>query len=353
MKMEMPLVSVVIVNFNGKKYLESCINSVLNCDYLNLEIIVVDNGSHDGSVELLEVISMSDSRIKFLKNEINMGPSVARNQGIREARGEYLAFLDNDTTVHPLWLGEALKIFNSDQLIGACQCKLLLLNSDTRLACDKFDYIGDYLSPYGFLVQKAEEGQVDSGQFDQISEIFAVKSAGMIVKAKVLEEVGLFDEDYFIYVEETDLCWRIWLSGYKVLFIPYSKVYHAFAVSSKLKSPFVKYLSKYHGTKNHIITLIKNIGSQDLIKILPIHLTLWFGIFTWHVLNRKINEARWIIGGIVWCLRNARSIWMKRQFVQHQLRRVPDEMIMPKIMKKRSIRYFYGKLTHPNSGWRA
>lgn len=128
---DVPLVSVVIVNYNGKVFLQPCLESVLHCDYPNFEVIVVDNGSTDGSCEFVEKTSQSNPNVKLIRNEDNLGPSAARNQGIGVAEGKYIAFLDNDTSVAPLWLRVAINSFELDPQIGACQCKLLLDGSDS------------------------------------------------------------------------------------------------------------------------------------------------------------------------------------------------------------------------------
>lgn len=101
-----PFIPVVVVNYNAEKYLKSCLASVLNCDYSNFEVIVVDNGSKDGSQELVEEISRKNEKVKLIKNETNLGLAIARNQGIKMAKGKYVAFIDNDTRVHPFWLSD-------------------------------------------------------------------------------------------------------------------------------------------------------------------------------------------------------------------------------------------------------
>ena len=343
-----PLVSIVVINYNAKEYLESCLNSVLNSDYPNFEVIIVDNGSEDGSLEFLEEISKSKPNINVIKNEENLGPSAARNQGIKIAKGKYVAFLDNDTRVRPLWLKEAIKVFEADPKIGACQCKLILDDTDNIIDC-----VGEYLGQYGFLVHVVTPGEEkDVGQYDIIIEIFAAKSAGMIARKDVLNKIGGFDDDYFIYMEESDLCWRIWLLGYKVTLIPNSIVYHRFGASSVVLPEKINYLVKFHGTKNYISSLIKNFGLWNLVKVLPLNLSLWSGMAVWYVLKRRLIWATYIVKGILYNLVYFKRIWEKRLRVQYLIRKVPDNYIMPRIMKKTSFSYFYNKFMRPKVGWR-
>jgi hypothetical protein len=336
----LPLVSIVIVNYNGKEFLRECIDSVLHSLYPNFEIIVVDNGSKDGSQNFIQSLPKKFSVIKFIFNEINVGPAKARNQALEIAKGKYVAFIDNDTRVDPNWLINAIKVFESDLTIGACQCKLILEGTNNII-----DSVGEYLWQYGFLVHIVTPGEEkDIGKYDKIFEVFAAKSAGMIARKDVLDKTGYFDEDYFIYMEESDLCWRIWLQGYRVVLIPNSIVYHKFGTSSVILREKINYLTKFHGTKNHILTLIKNLELKNLFKILPIHVLLWIGISFFFLFRRRQNEAKWILDGILWNIRNYKKVKEKRERVQKS-RIVSDQEILPIIMKKKNFKYFINKLT--------
>ena len=345
----LPLVSVVIVNYNDKRHLKPCLSSVLKSEYPFFEVILVDDGSTDGSIDLIrkEFKEELDLKLKIICNKENIGPAAARNIGCIKVNGKYLAFLDSDTKVDSLWLKEVVKLMERNSNIGVAQCKLLLMNRK-----DKFDYAGDYLSPFGILIQRVEMGQIDDGSLDKVEEIFAVKSAGMIIRRDVFYNIGMFDEDYFIYGEETDLCWRVWLSGYRIVFAPTSKVYHDFNLVLKSSSNRPKSLDKYHGTKNYISSLIKNFGLWNLVKVLPLNLSIWIGISIWYILKRRLNWATYVMKGVLYNLIHFKQIWKKRLRVQYLTRKVPDDYIMSRIMKKTSLTYFYYKVLHPG-GWRA
>lgn len=349
MAKELPLVSIVVVNFNDKEHLHRCLNSVMKSKYPSFEIILVDNGSTDGSIDSIKRVmkEQPDLKLSIICNKENIGPAAARNIGAKKSCGGYLAFLDSDTKVDPFWLNEAIKVMDSDSTIGAIQCKLLLLNSQKR-----FDYAGDYLSPFGILVQRVNLGEPDDGRYDNIVEIFGVKSAAMLIRREVFEAVGMFDDDYFIYGEETDLCWRVWLSGYRIVFAPTSKVYHNFNLVLKSNSNRPRSLDKYHGTKNYISSLIKNFGLWNLVKVLPLNLSIWIGISIWYVLKRRLNWATYVMKGVLYNLIHFKQIWKKRLRVQYLTRKVPDNYIMSRIMKKTSPAYFYNKVLRPG-GWRA
>ena len=332
-----PLVSVVIVNYNGKEYIDRCLEAVCRSSYTNIEIMVIDNGSRDGSIEILDEYERKNSNFKSVRLNNNYGPSYARNRGVSESKGDYLAFLDNDTVPDPDWLTPIVNIFREDTTVGACQCKLLLLREP-----EKFDYAGDFLSQIGFLVQKVEGGEKDRGQADGNFEILSAKSAGMAIRKDVFEQIGGFDKDYFIYLEETDLGWRTWLAGYRIIFVPDSVVYHEFGTTNIIDPGSQNYRVKFHGTKNYIMTLIKNLGKINLFKILPKHILLWFGIVAVLFLKGKFRDSYLVLKGIVWNFYNIFRIGNKRSEIQKG-RKISDKDLFPKIMVKKKLSYFINK----------
>ena len=332
-----PLVSVVIVNYNGKEYIDRCLKAVCKSRYTNIEIIVVDNGSEDGSIEILNEYERKNNNIRSIRLNINYGPAYARDRGVNETGGDYLAFLDNDTVPDPDWLIPVVNIFREDSTVGACQCKLLLLREP-----EKFDYAGDFLSQLGFLVQKVEGGEIDKGQADGNFEILSAKSAGMAIRKDVFEQIGGFDKDYFIYLEETDLGWRTWLAGYRIIFVPDSVVYHEFGTTNIIDPGSQNYRVKFHGTKNYIMTLIKNLGRINLFKILPRHIFLWFGIVTVLFLKGKFRDSYLVLKGIVWNFCNIFRIGTKRSKIQKE-RKITDRDLFPKVLVEKKLSYFINK----------
>lgn len=335
-KINKKMISIIIVNFNGKIYLTNCLNSILKNNYKNYEIIIVDNHSTDNSLETitLNFKKYVDSKIiRLIKLNKNYGPALARNKAAKIAKGDFFAFLDNDTKVHKDWIINALKEFNQDKNIGCIQSKLLLLNEK-----NKFDYAGDYLNQFGLLTHRATYKDLDTGQFNQKAVIFAAKSAGMFIRKEVFDQINGFDNDYFIYMEETDLCWRSWLAGYKTIYCPNSVVYHGFSGSFKLlSSKLATYNLRFHGTKNYILTIIKNLSALNLTKILPKQLFIFFSYsFYLFFLKFKFKESFYIFLGIVWNLINLNKTLIKRQKIQKN-RVFDDRQLFSYIFKKDSL----------------
>ncbi len=340
--------SIIIVNFNGKKYLQACIDSLLKSSYKNYEIIVVDNGSSDGSLAWVkkEYFRQKD-KVREVGLKKNYGPARARNEGAKIARGDFLAFLDNDTVVDKRWLISPLKIFKRNKEIAIIQCKILVYGEE-----DKIDSVGEYLGNYGFLVPRAVYGKRDKKEFDSNSEILAAKSAGMFIRKNVFLEVGGFDEDFFIYLEETDLAWRCWLRGHTAICNSDSIVYHRFSSTKHVVDrSFNNYLVRFHGSKNYILTLGKNMGGNYLLRILPIHIFLWVGVSIFLLFRGQYLSSKNILNGLFWNVTNIKTIWRKRKEIQEN-RIISDEEIFRShhLLKTKPLFYFIKKFKGSQKG---
>ncbi len=338
-----PIISVIIVNYNASRFLEACLVGIYKNHYPNFEVIVIDNGSTDESVKNALEKFGKQKNFQIIVNQSNLGPALARNIGCQKAKGKYLAFLDNDTIPHPDWLVNLAEAMEKDPTVGSCQCKLVLVRDHKKL-----DYVGDYLSQFGFLIQKCKTEEIDDGQYDEEFEILSAKSAGMGMRKDVFDKIGGFDPDYFIYVEETDLGWRIWLAGYRNIFVPRSIVYHEFGTTALTSPSLQSFNVKFHGTKNYIMTLIKNLEAANLIKILPIHVFLWFGIACWLIFKKRDKNGLVVMRGIIWNIVHLPQIIKKRRKVQKE-RIVRDAQIFPTVFRKVKFSYFYDKFTQPQS----
>ena len=318
-----PFASIIILNYNGKKFLDECLISIFNTKYENFEVILIDNGSSDGSVEYVKEKFGEKEKLKILALNRNMGFAKGNNEGFKIAKGEYIIFLNNDVRVEENWLKELIKVMERKPDIGAAQPKILL---DDGIHIDAAGCFIDYM---GRVYQRGVF-EKDKGQYNSIDEVFYAKGAAIIVRRKALEEVGIFDPDYFLYYEETDLCWRIWLKGYKVAYIPNSIIYHkGGATVGKKRSPE----AIFHARKNHIATLIKNYELRNLIKYLT-PLIIRMLMYTIRLfLKRNLKIGRAYIRAIFWNIVNLKKILKKRAYVQKYIRKVSDKEVMSKMLK--------------------
>ncbi|MFA4889243.1 MAG: glycosyltransferase family 2 protein [Candidatus Omnitrophota bacterium] len=334
-----PLVSIIIVNRNGIAFIEECLRSVFNSRYSNFEVILVDNDSKDGSLQAARKAFGQEQRLKILeKNNANIGPAACRNFGVKTARGSYLAFLDNDTKVEADWLGELVRVFESDKSIGAGQAKLLRMGTDNL-----YDCAGDYLGPLGFLIERSK-GAKDTGQFDFLADILSAKSAASIIKKELFERIGGFDEDYFMYLEETDLSWRVWLAGFRVVFIPKAVVYHAFNTGKKdFKRYYSRYVVRYYGCRNYISTLIKNVKIKNLVSLLPLHVFSWLAVAFLFLFKGKFLDFIYITRGVFWNIVNLDILIKKHLAINRDIRRVDDSFIFERVKSKEGLKDYLRK----------
>ncbi len=321
---------MIIVNYNNLNFLKKCLTSALNSDYPDFEVVLVDNASKDGSLEFIEAEFGSNSLLKVVRNGSNLGFAGGNNSGIAVASGDILVFLNSDTEVEAGWLKALSDVFEFDKTIGACQSKLLLLQD----RC-KFDNAGGFIDRMGLpIVQGFRE--TDIGQYDQMFDVFWAKGAAFAVKRSVLSQVGCFDEDFFLEYEETDLCWRIWLRGYRIVFAPKSIVFHHGSASifcgNKKTNVFVFYL--FH--RNHLTSLIKNYELIHLLQYLPV--LIFLKIMTDLFVFRSERFLR--IRAVFYNVRYFRKIWRQRLRVQ-SFRRESDKRLFRRGIFRKAYLAFY------------
>jgi GT2 family glycosyltransferase len=241
---EYPKVSIIILNWNGKEDTIECLESLKKITYPNYEIIVVDNGSTDGSTEFLE---RTYPDINIIKNEKNLGYAEGNNVGIRDAikRGtNYLLILNNDTAVDPSFLDKLIGVIESNPKIGVIGPKICYYSEPWLIQSngEKINFWTGNTRSTGWRLR-------DSSIDRNLNFVDFVYGACLLVKADLAERVGLFDSRFFIYSEEMDFCMKIRQTGYKIVCIPDAKIFHKDQVSSSK----VSYLAKYYQTRNRII----------------------------------------------------------------------------------------------------
>tara|TARA_Y100000758_G_scaffold166518_1_gene118170 strand:+ start:94 stop:1092 length:999 start_codon:yes stop_codon:yes gene_type:complete len=240
-----PKVSVIIVNYNGKKFLEKCLESLCKVNYENFEIIVVDNNSTDGSIEL---VTKNYTSIILLKLNSNKGFAEPNNIGAKIANGKYLLFLNNDTIVTPNFISEMVQVIENDKKIAICQS--LLLKPD-----ESVDSSGDFIDHLGVVYNSTKKT-------DEIREISSARGASMLIRKDVFDILEGFDEKFYVSFEDVDLGWRTWMIGYKVILTPKSIVYHVGGQTIKSKKPEIA----FHGFKNQLAMKITNFEPPIAIR---------------------------------------------------------------------------------------
>ncbi|MEL6866052.1 MAG: riboflavin biosynthesis protein RibF, partial [Bacteroidota bacterium] len=263
-----PAVAIVILNYNGRQYLEQFLPSLHKSTYANFQIHLADNGSSDDSIEWLTA-NYPDIQIHDLKE--NHGFAQGYNLALEALESDYFVLLNSDVEVSPNWIEPIIDLMEKEANIGACQPKVLAYHHR-----DHFEHAGaaggwiDHLGyPFcrGRMFDTVEK---DQGQYDQVSEIFWASGAAFFVRPQLFKALGGFDGDYFAHMEEIDLCWRIKKAGYRVVVQPESRVYHVGGGTLAYGSPRKVYLN----IRNSLFTLLKNEESSKLYWLIPLRLVL-------------------------------------------------------------------------------
>ncbi|MGC9086850.1 MAG: glycosyltransferase family 2 protein [Thermoproteota archaeon] len=332
--MQFPKVSVIVLNYNGKKFIVNCLRSLLLTKYPNFEVLFVDNSSTDGSREWLEeeIKRLKLDNFKLIPLDKNYGFAKGNNIGINlsDSKSEFVVLLNNDTEVEPDWIEKLVKFMVEHKEVGIAQCKLRSLKNRALIdsAGGVIDYIGRVLI--------IGSGEPDDERFSKPYEIFYAQGAAIVIRRDLLKKVGLLDEEYFINYEETDLCWRTWLNGMKVAFISNSIVYHyGSATISSGTEVLPKPLILYHSRKNQVSTLIKNYSTKNVVKYVT-YLYVRYILFTLSLIFKKrITYALEYLKAMVWPIVNLRILLTKRKFVQKYIRKVSDGEVMKRMLDLR------------------
>ena len=214
------MISVIIVNYNRKDLLKNCLDSVRMQSVRDIETIVVDNGSSDGSSDMAR---LGYSEVKLIENKENLYFCRANNQGIKEARGDFILCLNSDCILEKDYIKEALESFKLDGKIGMVSGKLLRPDKKT------IDSTGLFLGRNRKPLERGY-GKPDNGQYKNPGYVFGVSGACMLMKKEMLEDIkdenGYFDETFEIYYEDLDLCWRAQKKGWKAYYNPEAIAYH-------------------------------------------------------------------------------------------------------------------------------
>ncbi len=332
------LVSVVISSFNGERFIERCLKSIFLEKDRGYEVVLVDNGSQDRGMEIVNKKFGGERRLKIITLDRNLGGAEARNIGVKNTQGKYLFFVDNDTKLAQGWYKKGIDFFEKHKKAGAFQVKLL------RMGTDLFDSVGDLFSNFGFLAERVQ-GVKDEGQFDRYDKIFSLKMAGAWCRKSVFDKIGGFDNDYFFYCEDTDLAWRTWLSGHEVYFVPEIVVWHV--CGTEEKKEFYKknrelYRNYYFGCRNTIRTLLKNLGNRRVWWIVPFNVGSWLFLAFFLLLRGEIKGAVEIGRGVAWNLFNWPGVIKKRRIIQKE-RKIDDEKLFLLVGTKRGLEYYFRK----------
>ena len=297
----LPSVAVVILNWNGRNFLEKFLPSVVASTYRNLQIVVADNASSDDSVTF---IKQYYPQVNVIVNYRNYGFAEGYNKALEHVKSDYYVLLNSDVEVKNDWIEPIIELMESDALIGAGQPKILSYHNK-----DMFEYAGaagGWIDDFGYPFCRGrvfDVAEKDNGQYDNAEQVFWASGAALFIRAEVFHKLNGFDESFFAHQEEIDLCWRMQLEGYKVYVEPKSVVYHVGGGSLPMGSEQKVYLN----FRNNLIMMYKNLPREEFYWKIPLRNALdniaalknllsgnWGGFKA--ILKAQLHFYKWILG---------------------------------------------------------
>lgn len=314
------LISIIIPSWNGKDFLTHCLPSIKGQTQKDFEIIIVDNGSTDGSVEYIKQ-NFPDFKVIKLKHNLGFAPAI--NEGIKQAKGKYIALINNDTEIDKKCLEYLSKVLNSRPEISFVAAKML--NFFQR---DIIDSAGDYIEVTGHG-NNIGQGEKDGPLYSKSGPTFLVTGGGSLIRRSVIDKVGLLDETYFAYYEDVDWCLRAQLQGFKGWYEPKAVIYHIHKATSSRAKSFTEYLQ----FRNMTMTIIKDYPTGLLLHN-----------FNWlKIVLVNINTVRFLsthgyfkqaIQAEIYIIRNLLRLLKERSTIQSQ-KKVDDTYIIENFREKR------------------
>ncbi|MFZ5917797.1 MAG: glycosyltransferase family 2 protein [Chloroflexota bacterium] len=240
------LVCVIIPTWNGRAFLAYCLPAVAAQLGAEAELVVVDNGSQDGTADWL---AQHFPRVRLLRNPTNLGFAVAVNQGIRATASEFVVLLNDDTVVDDGWLAALIQAAGSDPDVGMCACHILRAD-----APHLFDSAGIEVDWAGVAWNRWAGDPAETHPGLEPEAVFGACGAAALYRRAMLDQIGLFDEDFFAYYEDVDLAWRARRAGWRCLYVPRARLLHAHSGTGRR----VPELKRYLIGRNKLWTLVKN-----------------------------------------------------------------------------------------------
>ncbi len=325
-----PLVSISVVNYNGEKFLPEFFASLSRQTYSNFEVIFVDNASVDGSVRY---VREHYPHVTVVETGKNAGYAEGNNIGYEHSKGEYILIMNNDTILAEDLIEKMLQAFDEIPNLGVVQPMVRLMSQN-----EKLDACGSFWTNTGFNYHIGIYKSAHLPLYNESFPVYSVKGMCMMVPRKAIEEVGLFDPDFWCYFEETDFCHRLWLAGYQCWYYPKTFIYHYMGgTSSKKPSSFIQ----FHSFKNRLCSYLKNLSPWEMVKILPVYFFLNFFWSLAFFVRLDIHNALVVWRALWWNVLHLGETMTKRNRVQKKMRKRSDTEIFSLVRKNPRLSYYF------------
>lgn len=311
----MPTASIIIPHWNGIEHLAGCLGALRRQSYTDLEVILVDNSSDDGSQAF---VRGRFPEVRLIELGENQGFTGACNAGYAAAGGRYILLLNNDTEADTDWVANIVDAFERHPEVGAVASKIRLFDPP-----DHLHSAGDFYRLDGIPGNRGV-WQLDSGQYDREEPVFSACGGAAGYRRTMLEEIGFLDADFFFSCEDVDLSWRAQLAGWEVLYVPTALVYH------KLKASDSGATASYFDGRNFIFVICKNYPGSILRRTWPLVLRAQLKLFLQALRAWRGRAARARLRGQFAGMWGLPRMMRKRRQIQ-RTRRVTDEQLLPRL----------------------
>lgn len=332
-----PTVSIIILNYNGKKWLEKCLPTIKKIKYKPLEIIIVNNGSTDDSGEF---VRKKYANFRLLEIMPNRGFAGANNYAVKKASGKYILLLNNDTQVTPDFLNPLVELMENDANVGVVQPQLRSMRNHSLI-----DSAASFYTSTGFLYHYGYMQEVKKKKYNKPLNCYSVKGACMFMRRKDYIALGGLDEDFVCYVEESDLCHRFLLAGKKIIYLPKSYIYHYgggdMSIMEKSET------TAFRAFRNRYYSYFKNLSWLELVKVMPINIVLSEIYIVKTLISNNYKNAIAAQWGTLWWIFHFSQILAKRRIIQTKIRKVSDPDLFRQVRRDPAISYYFHFFTNP------
>ena len=329
MTKNLSLVSVLILTYNRTDLLKQALDAALKSDYPNLEFIISDNASEEDIAEFIKK-NYPKKDVKVFKKKINGGLTGGFNFGYKYCKGKYVMLLCNDTKITRPSISIMVKMMEEDEEIGAMAPKV------TQMTNPRFIHSAGSFLTYSGLLYHFGVYQKDGPKYRKSYYVFSTTGAGFLVRSETIRKSGLYSEDFFMAYDESDLCHRIWLSGYTIVYCPKAEVKHLWAATQDPGKPVVWFWNQ----RNIVSSFLANFSLPYLILMLfNVNLAFWFWFFV-RISRGQIGHSQTLLQAYIWHIFHIKRTLARRRYVQEKIRQVSDEEIFRKAMVNPDWKYY-------------
>lgn len=330
-KKDFPLVSVLILTYNRTDLLKQCLDSALKSKYPSLEFIISDNESKEDIKGFVKK-TYSDRRIKVVRLKKNKGLTGGFNFGFKFCRGKYVMLMCNDTKIDKSGISKMVEMAEADSEIGMVAPLVTQMRNPNYIHS-----AGSFLTNTGILYHYGVYQKKNLSRYKKPYYIFSSTGAGFLVRRAAILKTGLYSEDFFMAYDESDLCHRVWLGGYTIVFCPKAELQHYWSATV---DPSNQNKLWFWNHRNILSSFIINFSALDVIRfVFPISL-IWVFVFFHRLYLGKIRFAFTIPRAFWWHVLNLNNTLEKRRYVQNNIRKVSDDRIFEKAMVQPDFDYY-------------